>query len=111
MGLAAAALDLDHLSHQAGGDKMLMGQVLGLFLEHAETVLEALAVASDAKTWRDQAHSLKGSAKGVGAWSVAEAAFNAEQDPLNPTLIPPIRAAFAQTRAAIASFEQQIAAR
>lgn len=97
-------LDLDHLSTQAGGDKMLMAQVLELFLDHASTVLEALAAAPDAKSWREHAHALKGSAKGVGCWEVAEAAFAAEQDPLNPERIGPLRAAFAEARAAIVAY-------
>lgn len=99
------ALDLDHLSAQAAGDKMLMQQVLGLFLDHAETVLEALASAADAKSWHDHAHSLKGSAKGVGCWAVAEAAFAAEQKTLDPATIPPLRAAFAEARAAIKAYQ------
>ena len=102
---AAKTLDLDHLSAQAGGDKMLMSQVLGLFLDHAETVLEALASASGEKAWRDHAHSLKGSAKGVGCWGVADAAFAAEQRPLDLETIPPLRAAFADARAAIGAYQ------
>lgn len=102
---AAKTLDLVHLSAQAGGDKMLMQQVLGLFLDHAQTVLDALASASDVKTWKDHAHSLKGSAKGVGCWDVAEAAFAAEQRPLDALTIPPLRDAFAQARAAISVYQ------
>lgn len=101
----AHTLDLNHLSAQAGGDKMLMSQVLGLFLDHAETVLEALAGANDAKAWRDHAHSLKGSAKGVGCWAVADAAFEAEQKPLDLATIPPLRVAFAEARAAIGAYQ------
>lgn len=101
----AQTLDLDHLSAQAAGDKMLMQQVLGLFLDHAQTVLEALAEATEAKTWHDHAHSLKGSAKGVGCWAVAEAALEAERRPLDPATIPPLRAAFGDARAAIAAYQ------
>jgi HPt (histidine-containing phosphotransfer) domain-containing protein len=103
---AAKTLDLEHLSAQAAGDKMLMQQVLGLFLEHAETVLEALAAAREPKAWHDHAHSLKGSAKGVGCWAVADAAFAAEQSPLDLATIPPLRAAFAEARAAIADYQR-----
>lgn len=101
----AQTLDLAHLSAQAAGDKMLMSQVLGLFLDHAGTVLEALATSRDAKVWRDHAHSLKGSAKGVGCWQVAEAAFVAEQRPLDPATIPPLRSAFDAARAAIGAYQ------
>jgi HPt (histidine-containing phosphotransfer) domain-containing protein len=102
---AAKTLDLDHLSAQAAGDKMLMQQVLGLFLDHAETVLEGLAAATDAKAWRDHAHALKGSAKGVGCWGVADAALTAEQRPLDVQTIAPLRAAFAEARTAIAAYQ------
>lgn len=101
----AQTLDLDHLSAQAAGDKMLMQQVLGLFLDHAATVLDALTAAKDAKSWRDHAHSLKGSAKGVGCWAVADAASAAEQNPLDPATIPPLRAAFSEARAAISVYQ------
>jgi HPt (histidine-containing phosphotransfer) domain-containing protein len=82
-----------------------MQQVLGLFLDHAETVLEALAAATDAKAWHDHAHALKGSAKGVGCWAVADAAFDAEQRPLDPATIPPLRMAFGEARAAIRAYQ------
>lgn len=103
--MGSAALDLTHLSTQAGGDKVLMGQVLHLFLDHATTVLDALAAAPDAKTWRDQAHALKGSAKGVGCWAVAEAAQVAEQQPMDTGTIPAIREAFSQARLEILRFQ------
>lgn len=103
--LPAKILDLDHLSAQAAGDKMLMQQVLGLFLDHAETVLEALAGAQDSKAWHDHAHALKGSAKGVGCWIVADAAAAAEQHPLDFARIAPLRAAFADARQAIAAYQ------
>jgi HPt (histidine-containing phosphotransfer) domain-containing protein len=102
---AAKTLDLDHLSAQAAGDKMLMQQVLDLFLDHAETVLEALALATEPKAWHDHAHALKGSAKGVGCWAVADAAFAAEQRPLDSATIPPLRAAFGEARAAIRAYQ------
>lgn len=102
---AVQTLDLAHLSAQAAGDTMLMRQVLGLFLDHAETVLAALASAQDVKSWHDHAHALKGSAKGVGCWAVAEAALIAEQRPLDAATIPPLQAAFAEARAAIGAFQ------
>jgi HPt (histidine-containing phosphotransfer) domain-containing protein len=110
MGNKGQALDVQHLSVQAGGDPALMAQVLELFLEHAAQVLEALAAAGDAKAWHDHAHALKGSAKGVGAWAVAEAALAAEQEPLNYQRIAPLRSAFAEARAAIGAFRAQQAA-
>lgn len=103
--MGSAALDVTHLSTQAGGDEALMRQVLDLFLEHAAEVVDALATSTDPQDWRDHAHALKGSAKGVGCWAVAEAALAAEQLVLDPRAIGPIREAFSDARAAILQFQ------
>jgi len=52
--------------------------VLGLFAEQAPTTLAWLKSASTPKAWRDAAHTLKGSARAVGASDVAAAAEAAE---------------------------------
>ena len=44
------------------------------------TRLESLAgEAKDAKSWREITHSLKGAARGVGAFALADAAAHAEK--------------------------------
>jgi HPt (histidine-containing phosphotransfer) domain-containing protein len=67
------AIDLAHLARMTLGDTSLEREVLGLFDRQAELLLmrmgDAAAVAIAAF-----AHTLKGSARNVGAWRVAEAA-------------------------------------
>jgi HPt (histidine-containing phosphotransfer) domain-containing protein len=72
------AVDFRHLEDFAAGDAALIEEVLGLFRQQAALWLPLLdpTVVDDA--WRDAAHSLKGSALGVGAFDVARACEAAE---------------------------------
>lgn len=99
--MTAVAFDAQHLSAQAGGDASLMREVLGLFLAHTNKVMRDLEASADAKSWRDCAHALKGSAKGVGCWRVAELAQAAELAPLDAGVLGPLRQALADAQAAI----------
>lgn len=79
-GDAARGLPIDHrhLRRFTFGSEALEHEVLGLFAGQAPESLEALKRALDAKSWRDAAHTLKGSARAVGAWRVADRAAEAE---------------------------------
>ncbi len=72
------AVDFRHLERYAAGDEALVEEVLGLFREQAALWLPLLDPAAEAGAWRDAAHSLKGSALGVGAFQVAQACEAAE---------------------------------
>lgn len=81
----ACPVDLEHLARYTGGDVALNSEVLGLFANQSieliaklQTVLEA----RDLKTWKEITHSLKGAARGIGAFGFADAAANAE--PVEP---------------------------
>ena len=70
--MSAAAVDLNHLSRYTGGDENLNAEVLRLFeaqtselVAKAQTILEA----RDAKSWKEVTHTLKGAARGVGAFA------------------------------------------
>jgi len=71
-------IDLTHLYRMTLGDHSLEREVLQLFERQAEMLigrmpgLEPAAVAA-------LAHTLKGSARGIGAWQVARAAEAVEQ--------------------------------
>ncbi|MGQ4273083.1 Hpt domain-containing protein [Terrihabitans sp. B22-R8] len=67
-------LDRDHLSRKTSGDRALEREVLGIFRRQARQVLFQLEAMTDPRNRAQIAHSLNGSAKGVGAWRVAEAA-------------------------------------
>jgi HPt (histidine-containing phosphotransfer) domain-containing protein len=61
------------------GDRTLEREVLQLFQSHSRLQLVRLGAAvGDAKKWRDAAHAIKGSARGVGAWPLAVSAERAE---------------------------------
>ena len=72
------AVDFGHLSVYAGGDQDLMEEVLGLFREQAAMWVRLLDPAAPAEAWRDAAHTLKGSARGIGAFALADACEAAE---------------------------------
>lgn len=82
-----APIDLDHLARYTGGEKALNAEILKLFdAQIAEMVdqLSALLSLRDARRWREVAHTLKGAARGVGAFAMGEAAAAAEPvDPAN----------------------------
>ena len=79
---APAPVDLDHLARYTGGDPVIDREVLQLFVEQSSDTLEELPTVRDAKRWHDLIHSLKGAARGIGAFALAEVA--AEAEPLDP---------------------------
>ncbi len=75
----SAPIDLDHLNRYVFGDAALLSEVLGIFREQLETVAGQMSPSMDAEAWYLAAHTLKGAARGVGAWALGEAAERAEQ--------------------------------
>lgn len=71
-------IDWSHLSRFTLGDKALETEVLGLFAMDAPRYLAKMIAARSRKDWIEAAHTLKGSARAVGAWNVAECAQSAE---------------------------------
>jgi HPt (histidine-containing phosphotransfer) domain-containing protein len=67
-------VDLVHLARQTLGDRALEREVLGLFQVQARAIFAQLQAVTEAQARLDLAHTLKGSARAVGAWQVAEAA-------------------------------------
>ena len=72
------AVDFDYLGGYCAGDEALMDEVLGLFLEQVELWGRLLDPDGDQEAWRDGAHTLKGSALGVGAHEVGRICGEAE---------------------------------
>ena len=75
----AAPVDLGHLRRYTMGDHALEVEILGLFSEQLPITIGALKNAPSAKEWGIAAHTLKGSARAVGAWSLATIAESAEK--------------------------------
>jgi HPt (histidine-containing phosphotransfer) domain-containing protein len=75
---ALPALDGDHLALYTAGDPALTREVLALFREQVRAQVAVLTAARDGSGWHDAAHTLKGSARGVGAERLAEICALAE---------------------------------
>jgi HPt (histidine-containing phosphotransfer) domain-containing protein len=85
MTVHARPVDLEHLARYTGGDAALNAEILKLFSDQsAELMIQLQAVLEkrDPKRWKEIAHSLKGAARGIGAFALADAAANAE--PVSP---------------------------
>lgn len=95
--MAKAAVDLAHLARYTGGDEGLNAEVLRLFDEQATdlvTRLQAILAARDTQAWRHVAHTLKGAARGIGAFALGDAAAFAEAvDPADQANASPALAA------------------
>jgi HPt (histidine-containing phosphotransfer) domain-containing protein len=80
------AVDLAQLARYTGGDRELNVEVLRLFEAQARILLENLRDAlheRDARTWTRAAHGLKGAARGIGAFALADAAAFLEPNDLS----------------------------
>lgn len=67
-------VDLVHLSKQTFGSKDLETEVLGLFLSHSLQCMQRMRAAETDKDWAEAVHSIKGSARAIGAWKIGECA-------------------------------------
>jgi len=97
---AAAAIDRAHLTRMTFGEAALERELLELFDRQAELLIARIA-QSDPATVAALAHTLKGSAVGVGASEVAAAAAAIEQAPTTERRAV-LAAAVARARAEIA---------
>jgi HPt (histidine-containing phosphotransfer) domain-containing protein len=75
--LDAAVLDRNHLARMTFGDRSLEREVLQLFDRQSELLLERMRTSEPAAI-ATLAHTLKGSAVGIGAKRVASAAAEVE---------------------------------
>ena len=73
-----ATLDENHLGRMTLGDHRLEHEVLEIFGRQNSLILKRIAGAEPGPV-AAAAHTLKGSARGVGAWRVARAAERLEQ--------------------------------
>jgi HPt (histidine-containing phosphotransfer) domain-containing protein len=73
-----AAIDEDHLGRMTLGDRKLEREVLQIFVRQSVIMLERIAGAEPAMA-AAAAHTLTGSARGIGAFRVARAAERLER--------------------------------
>lgn len=76
--LADRVLDEGHLKRMTLGDQSLEREVLQVFARQIMLMLKRIVCAEPAHA-AAAAHTLKGSARGLGAWRVANAAERLEQ--------------------------------
>lgn len=72
-------VDTAHLARFTLGDETLEREVLGLFTGESPRRIEAMRRARSDKDWKMATHTLKGSARAVGAWRLAKVAQDAER--------------------------------
>lgn len=71
-------IDDVHLSRMTLGDRDLEREVLALFVRQAALMLRRM-IGTEPALAAAAAHTLKGSARGIGAWRVAQAAERLER--------------------------------
>lgn len=101
----ARPVDLAHLSRQTLGDRSLEAEVLRLFVQQAVTVRDQLARASTAERLQ-LAHTLKGSARGIGAFAIAECAAELEERPQDKPVLKRLAALIDEVRDFIAAINR-----
>ena len=87
--MADKPVDLAHLARYTGGDKSLNAEILRLFdgqISEMVEQLQSIIAQRDQKKWRQVTHTIKGAARGVGAFAMGQAAADAE--PVDPAAQP-----------------------
>lgn len=79
MPATSTVLDRAHLARVTLGSAELAREVLDLFAGQVPHQIEALESSGPGRPWFEAAHGLKGSARAVGAWALAETAAAAER--------------------------------
>ena len=105
-------VDIEHLNRYTGGDRVLNEEILQLFATQCREMmarLESLAAGeADAKSWRETTHTLKGAARGIGAFALGNAAAEAEKTGgERPNVLPAVEQ-LKSTSAAVYLFIEQI---
>jgi len=67
-------VDLVHLAKYTLGNRSAEREILELFSRQSDLYFERLRSAETDKAWLEAAHTILGSARGVGAWQVAKCA-------------------------------------
>ena len=98
----SGAVDFAYLERFAAGDRRVIDEVIELFLGQAEIWAPRLD-AADAG-WRDVVHTIKGSARGVGAFALGDACVQAEE--LGPEALSEVRQALAEAAVAMRAYRR-----
>jgi len=95
-----SAVDFAYLEGFAQGDRTVISEVFEIFLQQAAIWAPKLdAAASDLKA---TAHTIKGAARGVGAYALGDAAAQVEAD--GPGALEQLRRALAEAVAEVEAY-------
>lgn len=75
---APKVFDQGHFAMMTAEDQSLQVELIQLFRQQAVLWRRLLIPDAPTHTWRDAAHTVKGAARGLGLWALAEACENAE---------------------------------
>jgi len=78
MEYSGAEIDFDHLKRYVGDDVDLTAEVFGLFKNQVDLWASSINPEIDDDTWYMMAHSLKGTAKAIGAVNFGDICEKAE---------------------------------
>jgi HPt (histidine-containing phosphotransfer) domain-containing protein len=101
------AVDFAYLEEFAAGDEQVIEEVLELFRQQANLWSAMLDPAADG--WKDAVHTIKGAARGVGAFELGEACAWAEAK--GGVALPKVRDALDAALADIAAYAHERALR
>ncbi|MEJ0059489.1 MAG: Hpt domain-containing protein [Terricaulis sp.] len=96
---APLVFDRAHYANMTGDDHALQLEIIELFRGQVAAWRGVLTPETPADAWRAAAHTLKGSARGIGLWVLAEACEKAE----GASEGADIAASLADVRAALAA--------
>ena len=97
-------MDFEYLESFAAGDMTVVTEVLALFRQQAEGWLVGLD--DPGVGWRDLAHTIKGSANGIGATGLGDLAGRAEFG--DAAMAPQVKAALNEVLAEIEGYLTRI---
>jgi HPt (histidine-containing phosphotransfer) domain-containing protein len=98
-------VDLAHLARQTMGDRSLEQEVLALFVQQALSVRDRI-VDADVRQRLLLAHGLKGSARGVGAFAIADCASAIELQPEDTNTLKRLGALIEEVRDFVAAISR-----
>ena len=76
--MGRAIFDRDHFAMMTAADAELQAEIVAIFRVQAQLWERLLIPDAPTSVWADAAHTVKGTAKGLGLWRLAEACEQAE---------------------------------
>jgi hypothetical protein len=71
--------DVVHFRHYTQGNAEFEAELIGLFRGQLSSLLDQLGIAGSASDWKLAAHTLKGSARAIGAVAISDIAATLEE--------------------------------